>query len=144
MIEGVFRWVLEEVTCAGYLSPEVVFVDGTHIKANANLKKHVQKQIPIAAKRYQEQLDEEIEADRSAHGKKPLKKDDDDDDPPKEKRVIESTTDPESGVFHKGEHKSALHMKRIPSVISAATCWKRRSRPVMSTTASRLTRYSND
>lgn len=105
MIEGVFRWVLEEVTCAGYLSPEVVFVDGTHIKANANLKKHVQKQIPIAAKRYQEQLDEEIEADRSAHGKKPLKKDDDDDDPPKEKRVIESTTDPESGVFHKGEHK---------------------------------------
>ena len=85
VIEGVFRWVLEEVSRAGYLSPEVVFVDGTHIKANANLKKHVQKQIPVAAKRYQEQLDEEIEADRSAHGKKPLKKDDDDDDPPKEK-----------------------------------------------------------
>ena len=108
VIEGVFRWVLEEVACAGYLSPEVVFVDGTHIKANANLKKHVQKQIPIAAKRYQEQLDEEIEADRSAHGKKPLKKDDDDDDLPKEKRVIESTTDPESGVFHKGEHKKCF------------------------------------
>ena len=50
VIEGVFRWVLEEVSRTGYLSPEVVFVDGTHIKANANLKKHVQKQIPIAAK----------------------------------------------------------------------------------------------
>ena len=108
VIEGVFRWVLEEVSRAGYLSPEVVFVDGTHIKANANLKKHVQKQIPIAAKRYQEQLDEEIEADRSAHGKKPLKKEDDDDKPPKEKTVIESTTDPESGVFHKGEHKKCF------------------------------------
>ena len=108
VIEGVFRWVLEEVARAGYLSPEVVFVDGTHIKANANLKKHVQKQIPIAAKRYQEQLDEEIEADRSAHGKKPLKKDDDNDKPPKEKTVIESTTDPESGVFHKGEHKKCF------------------------------------
>ena len=108
VIEGVFRWVLEEVARAGYLSPEVVFVDGTHIKANANLKKHVQKQIPVAAKRYQEQLDEEIEADRSAHGKKPLKKDDDDDKPPKEKTVIESTTDPESGVFHKGEHKKCF------------------------------------
>ena len=83
-------------------------MDGTHIKANANLKKHVQKQIPVAAKRYQEQLDEEIEADRSAHGKKPLKKDDDDDKPPKEKTVIESTTDPESGVFHKGEHKKCF------------------------------------
>ena len=108
VIEGVFRWVLEEVARAGYLSPEVVFVDGTHIKANANLKKHVKKQIPVAAKRYQEQLDAEIEADRSAHGKKPLKKDDDDDKPPKEKTVIESTTDPESGVFHKGEHKKCF------------------------------------
>ena len=106
-----FRWILEEVSRAGYLSPEVVFVDGTHIKANANLKKHVKKSIPIAAKHYQEQLDEEIAADRSAHGKKPLKKDDDDDTPsasPKQKTVIESTTDPESGVFHKGEHKKCF------------------------------------
>ena len=37
VIEGVFRWVLEEDFRAGYLSPEVVFVDGTHIKANANM-----------------------------------------------------------------------------------------------------------
>ena len=99
VMEGVFRWVLEEVSRAGYLSPEAVFVDGTHIKANANLKKHVQKQIPVAAKRYQKQLDEEIEADRSAHGKKPLKKDDDDNKPPKEKTVIESTTDPQNQVL---------------------------------------------
>ena len=81
VIEGAFRWILEGVTRAGYLSAEVVFVDRTHIKANANLKKRVKKAIPVAAKRYQEQLDEEIEADRAAHGKKPLKKDDDDDHP---------------------------------------------------------------
>ena len=74
MIEGVFRWILEEVARAGYLSPEVVFVDGTHIKANANLKKRVKKAIPVAAKRYQEQLDAEIEADRAAHGKKAAEK----------------------------------------------------------------------
>lgn len=112
VIEGVFRWVLEEVARAGYLSPEVVFVDGTHIKANANLKKHVKKSIPKAAKHYQEQLMKEVDADRAAHGKKPLKKDDDDDDtpsaPPEEKTVIESTTDPECGVFHKGEHKKCF------------------------------------
>ena len=111
VIEGVFRWILEEVARAGYLSAEVVFVDGTHIKANANLKKQMKKAIPVAAKRYQEQLDEEIEADRAAHGKKPLKKDDDDDGPcasGKEKMVAESTTDPESGVFHKGEHKKCF------------------------------------
>ena len=110
-IETVFRWVLEEIQRAGYLTPEVVFIDGTHIKANANLKKHIKKSIPVAARRYQEQLTEEIDADREAHGKKPLKKDDDGDKPsgpPKEKTIIESTTDPESGVFHKGEHKKCF------------------------------------
>ena len=72
----------------------------------ANEKGH-----PVAAKRYQEQLDEEIEADRAAHGKKPLKKDEDDDHPAapgKQKMVAESTTDPESGVFHKGEHRKCF------------------------------------
>ena len=108
MIEGVFRWILEEVARAGCLSPEVVFADGTHIKANANPKKQVKKAIPMAAKHYQEQLDEEIEVDRAAHGKKPLKKDDDDDRPStsvKQKTVPESTADLESGAFHKGEHR---------------------------------------
>ena len=110
IIEEVFRWILEEIAGAGYLSPEVVFVDGTHIKANANLKKHVKKSIPKAAKIYQEQLLEEVDADRAAHGKKPLRKDDDDDDPkpPEEKTILESTTDPECGVFHKGEHKKCF------------------------------------
>ena len=64
VIEKVFRWVLYEIERAGYLSPEVVFIDGTHIKANANLKKHVKKSIPKAAKQYQEQLLEEVNADR--------------------------------------------------------------------------------
>ena len=30
----VFRWILEEVAQAGYLSPKAVSIDGTHIKAN--------------------------------------------------------------------------------------------------------------
>lgn len=62
---------------------------------------------------YEEQLKEEINKDREEHGKKPLKeKDDDPQDPPagdgsgKEEKV--STTDPESGWFHKGEHKEVF------------------------------------
>ncbi len=115
VIEGIFRWILEEVARAGYVSLEVVFVDGTHIKANANLKKQVKKAIPVAAKRYQEQLDEEIEADRAAHGKKPLKKDEKRDHdgnvpatPEKQRTVSESTSDPKSGLFHKGEHRKCF------------------------------------
>ena len=37
-VDHVFAWILEEVAQAGYLSPKAVFVDGTHIKANANTK----------------------------------------------------------------------------------------------------------
>ena len=40
-VDQVFCWILEEVAQAGYLSPKAVFIDGTHIKANANAKKQV-------------------------------------------------------------------------------------------------------
>lgn len=48
---------------------------------------------------------EEVNQDREEHGKKPF---DDEPKPAKEKTIIESTTDPESGVFHKGEHKQCF------------------------------------
>ena len=124
-IEAVFLWILEEAGTAGALTPAAVFIDGTHIKANANLKKKMKQEVPAAAKRYQEELLAEVNADREAHGKKPL---DDEDEPPKaggkkqdntskkkqarrkkaakkQKTVTVSTTDPECGMFHKGEHK---------------------------------------
>ncbi len=104
MIEKIFYWILSEIDGAGYLSPEAVFVDGTHIKANANMKKVVKKTIPKASKIYEEQLMEEINEDRAEHGKKPF----DGPKKPEEKVINESTTDPESGVFHKGEHKKCL------------------------------------
>ena len=71
-VDKVFAWILSEAANAGYLSPKAVFIDGTHIKANANTKKQVKEQIPAAAKRYTKELMEEVNADREAHGKKPL------------------------------------------------------------------------
>lgn len=103
-IEEIFYWILSEINKAGYLSPEAVFIDGTHIKANANLKKSVKKAVPQAAKIYEEQLMEEINEDRDKHDKKPF----DGKKPPEGKEVKESTTDPESGLFHKGEHKKCF------------------------------------
>ena len=106
-VEQIFAWILGEVETAGYLAPEVVFIDGTHIKANANLKKQIKQAIPVAAKIYEKQLREEVNADREEHGKKPF--DDDPPNAPAEKREItKSTTDPESGMFHKGEHKKCF------------------------------------
>ena len=71
-VDQVFRWILEEVAEAGYLSPKAVFIDGTHIKANANTKKQVKAQVPAASKHYAKELMEEVNADREAHGKKPF------------------------------------------------------------------------
>lgn len=122
-VEQVFRWILEEVAQAGYLSPKAVFIDGTHIKANANTKKQVKIQIPAASKHYAKELMEEVNADREAHGKKPFDDDDEPPAPPKKPRdntskkklarrkkeklrtVTRSQTDPDSGLFVKGEHK---------------------------------------
>lgn len=42
-IEKIFTWILYEAQKSGYLSPEVVFLDGTHIKANANINKKIKK-----------------------------------------------------------------------------------------------------
>lgn len=103
-IEKIFFWILEEINNAGYLSPEAVFIDGTHIKANANIKKAVKKEVPKAAKIYEKQLMNEINQDRDEHDKKPF----DDSKPPETKESKVSTTDPESGVFHKGEHKKCF------------------------------------
>ena len=122
-IEAVFQWILDEAGTAGALTPSAVFIDGTHIKASANLNKKIKQEVPAAAKRYRDELLAEINADREAHGKKLFN---DDDNPPKPagkkrdntsekklarrkkagfKTVTKSTTDPECGMFVKGEHQ---------------------------------------
>lgn len=72
---------------------------------------------------YEELLKKEINQDREAHEKKPLK-DDDNDNPPssgnesaKEKTIKESTSAPESDWFRKDEHKNVFAMPwRQPAI----------------------------
>jgi transposase DDE domain len=117
LFEQIFSNVLMQCMNKNLVDTSTVFVDSTHVKAAANRKKA--KKILVAKKAarfYDDQLSKEINSDREKHGKKSLKdknKDDDDVDPPsidcselKEKKV--STTDPESGWFHKGEHKEVF------------------------------------
>ena len=112
LFEQIFEHILFECYKYKLVDPTEVFVDSTHVKARANNKKMRKRIAKQEAKYYEEQLKEEINADRAAHGKKPLK-DRNDDDAPKggsggEKEIKESTTDPESGWFHKGEHKEVF------------------------------------
>ena len=111
LFEQIFQHILAECYKHKLVDPTEVFVDATHVKARANNKKKRKRIAKQEAKFYEEKLKEEINADREAHGKKPIKEKDDN---PKggsskdEKEVSESTTDPESGWFHKGEHKQVF------------------------------------
>ena len=62
-IKKVFNWILFVIKIKDILSPEAVFIDGTHIKADANIKKRINKNIPKAAKVYEKQLMEKIFTD---------------------------------------------------------------------------------
>ncbi len=129
-VNQIFDWILWEIAEAGYLRPEAIFVDGTHIKANANIKKVEKIEVEQEAKRYAKELMAEVNADREAHGKKPFVEDDDDTPAPprsdkpnkntsrkklarrkkeaKKKTVTRSKTDPDCGLFVKGEHEKQL------------------------------------
>lgn len=107
LFETLFSKVLEEAIACGFIKADVVFIDATHVKANANKNKHIKKMAKHRAHKYSRDLLLEINADREAHGKKPFEEEDSDDDGENsggnEKEITVSTTDPESGMFHKGE-----------------------------------------
>lgn len=106
IFEEIFAWILEEAVARGYVDPSTIFIDATHIKANANKNKSRKILTQKTARVYDELLREEINQDRMENGKKPLKdKDDNDENGTGGKQITVSTTDPECGLFHKGEHK---------------------------------------
>lgn len=113
IFEQIFTRILEECIKNRLVDPSEIFVDATHVKACANGKKLNKEIVKEEALFYEEKLKEEINADREEHGKKPLKDKDDDDKKgggsssgtKEEKR---STTDPDCGWFHKGEHKEVF------------------------------------
>ncbi|NQS32338.1 IS1182 family transposase [Streptococcus suis] len=104
VIEGIFTHILGLCVNAGFIDPTEIFIDGTHIKAAANNRKFINREIEKQAKFMSDQLEIEINRDREKHAKKPL-------GPAKEEGPIAkkiSTTDPESGWFHKGDHKEVF------------------------------------
>lgn len=110
LFEKIFERVLIEAINCGFIKADAVFIDATHVKANANKNKYVKKMAQHRVNKYKRELLLEINADREAHDKKPFDDDsdkDNNDDPnganTELKEIKESTTDPDSGLFHKGE-----------------------------------------
>ena len=99
----IFDHILNKALNNRMVDPSVVFIDGTHIKASANKKKVQKEQVNKAAKVYDEVLRKEVNEERAKLGKKEIE-DKDDDEPPKGEKTV-STTDPDCGMFVKGEHE---------------------------------------
>ena len=118
----IFSRVLEELLFNNVIDPEVIFVDGTHIKANANKNKRIKKQVKIITDKYHKELENEVNEFREMNGRDKYPSDDDDfgdgnytiDEKTGEvkevknkntKEITVSTVDPDAGLFVKGEHE---------------------------------------
>lgn len=157
LFKNIFMEIITQAYNAGFIDPENVFGDSTHVKANANKKKHIDKVVQITENIYYEDLKKDINKNRVVHGKKEFDFKDDDEDKPNDsntapdddklikesgedelvdtvedengnsiqeikfdtetgeiiekdkkikfKHIKESTIDPDSGFYHKGEHE---------------------------------------
>lgn len=70
----IFNRILLKACEAGYVKPEEVFIDGTHVKASANKNKRMKVIVKEEGRIFTEALEEEINAQRSEEGLAPLKK----------------------------------------------------------------------
>lgn len=71
IFEEIFYEIIYEISKCNFLNLENIFIDGTHIKANANTKRFKSSFVfNDRSKFYQEELNNEIALDRENHKKK--------------------------------------------------------------------------
>lgn len=98
---------------------KVLYSDSTHLKANANKKKFHIEQVKVEPKDYIHDLEEAVNVERMANGKKPLRDRDDDDfgdgengsgsvDSAETKDKKVSNVDPESGYMCRTEKEKGF------------------------------------
>ncbi len=112
IFERIFEKILEEAINSGYVDASAVFIDGTHVKASAKTKRIGKWKLKPRQKPIRNSWMRKPKRPRSTWEKAAEKDDDSDDNEDgniggtgERKTITESTTDPESGLFHKGEHE---------------------------------------
>jgi transposase len=94
--QEIFDTIVEQAMSHGLVEGRHLYTDSTHLKADANKNKY---DLALASKSraaYWDDLDAAIDADRAAHGKRPMK------DKPREPVIKEtkiSRTDPDAGYM---------------------------------------------
>jgi hypothetical protein len=70
--QEIFDRIVELAVEKGFASGGVLYTDSTHLKANANKSKFDMAAVRVKAAEYLQSLEAAVEADRAAHGKRPL------------------------------------------------------------------------
>lgn len=134
VFQKIFGVIVTKIIEMGFIDESSIFIDGTHIKANANKHKAIKKRVKEIATTYQKEMEKEIDEYRELNGRDKFFDDNDSDgsnytvddetgeikekDESKEKEITESTIDPDSGMFVKGEHE------RIFAYVDQVACDK--------------------
>lgn len=129
--QQIFDEIVRQAMEKGLVGGTTLYSDSTHLKANANKNKYIEKKAEVESKEYISDLNQAINEDRAAHGKKPLdfskggdplEQEDEkenyfDDDnqggsgSSDERTIKVSTTDPESGFMHRdGKPKGFFYL----------------------------------
>lgn len=94
--QRIFDHIVEQAIGHGLIRGEALFTDSTHLKANANKRRHTVHEVAISPVDYLAELEAAVAEDRQQQGKPPLKA-----RPasPKSKPTKISDTDPEAGYM---------------------------------------------
>lgn len=71
VFEEIFDETVRQAKAHGWVNGRVLLSDSTHVKANANKNKFLRRAKTEKAVSYLVELEQAVEADREAHGKKP-------------------------------------------------------------------------
>ena len=94
--QDIFDAIVEQAIRHDLVDGSVLYTDSTHLKANANKGKYDLEMLAKSRADYWADLDRAIEAERLAHGQKPLK---DKEREPQVKETKVSRTDPDAGYM---------------------------------------------
>lgn len=81
LFKDIFMHIISQAYDAGFIDSQNVFGDSTHVKANANKKKHKDTIVKITENIYYDDLKKDINNDRLEYNKKEFDFDDDNEKP---------------------------------------------------------------
>ncbi len=136
--QEIFAAIVRQAMGHGLVGGRVLYTDSTHLKANANKKKFDTMQVEQTPSAYLAQLDAAVDADRQAHGKKPLERND---DPPPPKDTKVNRTAPDSGfLMREGKPEGFFYLDHRTVDGKHAIITDTQGTPATCTTASRTWR----